>query len=180
MNILLIILAVLASLIALVLIIALFSKKEYSIARDITIDKPNQQVFDYVRLLKNQDHYSKWVMMDPNAKKVFRGTDGARGFVAAWDSENKQVGKGEQEIKNIIDGEKVEMEIRFEKPFKSVSPAYIATDNIGSGTTKVTWGFNGKMSYPMNAVLLFINIPELLSKDLDESLVNLKTILEKK
>ena len=80
MNTLLVILVVVAILIALLLIVALFSKKEYTLEREITINKPKQEVFDYVKLLKNQDHYSKWVMMDPNMKKDFKGTDGNSWF----------------------------------------------------------------------------------------------------
>src|SRR5262245_44520639 len=101
MDILLAILFVIAGLIALVLIIALFSKKEYAVERQITIGKSRQKVFDYIRFLKNQEQYSKWVMMDPNVRRDYRGTDGTVGFVAAWDSDIKDVGKGEQEIKNL-------------------------------------------------------------------------------
>ena len=43
--------------------------------------------------------------MDPNIKTDFRGTDGTVGFISAWDSNNiKNVGKGEQEILNMVDG----------------------------------------------------------------------------
>jgi hypothetical protein len=73
----------------------------------------------------------------------------------------------------------MDLELRFVKPFKSVSPAYMITETVADNTTKVRWGFNGKMSYPMNAMLLFINIPELLGKDLETSLNNLKGVLEK-
>jgi len=77
-------------LIALLLIVALFIKNDYSVEREITINKPRQEVFDYVKLLKNQDHYSKWVMTDPGMKKDFTGTDGTVGFVYAWDSQKKK------------------------------------------------------------------------------------------
>jgi len=179
MDILLAILFVIAGLIALILIIALFSKKEYAVERQITISKPRQKVFDYIRFLKNQEQYSKWVMMDPNVRREYRGTDGTVGFVAAWDSDIKDVGQGEQEIKNLKEGERMDLELRFVKPFKSVSPAYMITETVADSTTQVRWGFNGKMSYPMNAMLLFINIPELLGKDLETSLNNLKGVLEK-
>ena len=66
MNILIIILLVLAGIIALLLIIALFTKKEYGVEREIAIDKPKKIVFDYLKLLKNQDNYSKWATMDPD------------------------------------------------------------------------------------------------------------------
>jgi len=71
MHILLIILIVLAALIALLLIVAFFAKEEYSIEKGIVLARPRQEVFNYIRLLRNQDNYNKWVMMDPAAKKEY-------------------------------------------------------------------------------------------------------------
>ena len=71
MNILLTILLVLAAIIALILIIALLTKKEYFIQREILIDAPLPKVFDYLKQLKNQDNFNKWVMADPDMKKRF-------------------------------------------------------------------------------------------------------------
>ena len=82
MSILFIILIVIAAFVALLLLIATFTKKEYAIEREVTINRPTQEVFDFVRILKNQDHYNKWWMMDPNVIKSFKGTDGTVGFVA--------------------------------------------------------------------------------------------------
>ncbi len=92
MNILIKILIVIGALVALLLIAALFIKKEYNIVREITITKPKTEVFSYIKHLKNQDNYSKWVRMDPNMKKDFRGTDGTVGFIYAWDG-NKKLAK---------------------------------------------------------------------------------------
>jgi hypothetical protein len=50
-------------------------------------------------------------------KKEFRGTDGTDGFVYAWDG-NKNAGSGEQEIKRITDGDRIDLEIRFARPFR--------------------------------------------------------------
>ena len=52
--------------------------------------------------------------MDPDMKKTYRGTDGTVGFVSAWDSEKDDVGKGEQEIIKITDGERIDYELRFQ------------------------------------------------------------------
>jgi uncharacterized membrane protein len=68
MNILITIVLVLVGIIALLLIIALFNKKEYFIQCQVTINAPNQKVFDYIKLLKNQDHFNKWVMAKANRK----------------------------------------------------------------------------------------------------------------
>ena len=95
------ILIVIAALIAVILLAALFISKTYSIVRDIIILNNKREIFNYIRYLKNQDLYSKWVMTDPAMKKDFRGTDGTVGFVYAWDSENKSAGNGEQQIIDI-------------------------------------------------------------------------------
>jgi hypothetical protein len=177
MKMILNILIVLAAIIGLVLIAALFVKNRFSIEREITINKPQHEVFDYIKHLRNQDHYSKWVMTDPGMKRDFKGTDGTVGFVYAWDSENKQAGKGEQEIINIVDGQKLDVEVRFEKPFKSIANTPFSTDAVSANQTKVRWGMNGTNAYPQNIMNLFME--KMLGKDLETSLANLKTILEK-
>jgi hypothetical protein len=171
------ILIIIAALIVLLLVIALFSKKGYSIQRDIVINRPKQEVFDYIKLLKNQDHFSKWVMTDPNMKKVFTGTDGTVGFVYAWEG-NKKAGKGEQEIMKIAEGERLDVEVRFIKPFEGIAQTPFITTAVGN-QTKLTWGMTSSMKYPMNIMLLFLSMEKMLGKDLEISLTNLKTILER-
>lgn len=177
MNILLKILIGIGALIAIVLIVAAFIKKEYTIERQITISKPKTEVFNYLRHLKNQDHYSKWVMTDPAMKKDFRGEDGKPGFVYAWDSKMKNAGKGEQEIKSITEGERVDIEIRFERPMQSIASTPIVTEAISENETRVKWSMNGKQNYPLNVMNLFLD--GMLGKDMETSLTTLKNILER-
>jgi hypothetical protein len=175
-----IILVIVAVLVALPLIAALLIRKEYSVERDIQINLPKEKVFDYVKYLKNQDSFSKWANIDPDMKKSYRGTDGYAGFVSAWDSNNKNVGKGEQEIKKITDGTRIDYEIRFIRPFKSTSPAYMTTESISDNQTRVKWGFSGNMKYPMNIMFLFMNFEKMIGNDLVTGLTNLKNKLESK
>ena len=121
------ILIILGILIAIPLIVALFVKKDYAVEKEIVINKPKTEVFDYIKFLKNQDNYSKWNRMDPNIKKTYRGTDGTVGFVSHWESENEEVGWGEQEIKKITEGERIDFELRFIKPFEATEPAFMKT-----------------------------------------------------
>ena len=110
--------------IVLALITALFVKKEYAVERSVSISRSNQDVFEYVKYLKNQDQFSVWAKIDPAMKKEYRGTDGTVGFVSAWDSKNKQAGKGEQEIIKITDGERIDYVLRFLEPMKATDNAY--------------------------------------------------------
>src|SRR5215207_7331887 len=97
------ILLVLSSLIALLFIIALFIKKEHYAKREIVIYAPKQKVFDYIKLLKNQETFNKHAMTDADRKKEFKGTDGTVGYIYSW-SGDKSAGVGEKEIKNIVEG----------------------------------------------------------------------------
>ena len=164
---------------AMVLIVALFLKKDYTIEKEIVINKPKAEVFEYIKLIKNQDNYSKWNKLDPNMKKSYKGTDGTVGFVSAWESNNEQVGSGEQEILKIAEGEKIEMKLRFKIPFETENDAYMISENAATNQTKVKWGFHGSFPYPFNIMKLFINMEKAVGSDLEEGLNNLKTILEK-
>src|SRR6187549_796505 len=118
MNTITIILIVLAGIIALLLIIALFMKKEHYVNREIVINAPRQKVFDFLKLLRNQDQFNKWATADKeNRKEEFKGTDGTVGFIYSW-SGNKSAGLGEKEIMNIVEGKRIETEIRFVKPMR--------------------------------------------------------------
>jgi hypothetical protein len=172
------ILIVLVVIIAIALIIPLFLAKDYKVEREVTINKPKQEIFNYLVMLKNQDNFSVWAKMDPAMKKTYTGTDGTVGFVSAWDSEKKEVGAGEQEIKNITDGASIEYELRFLKPFESTSKATMSTEAVSENQTKVKWSVEGNMPYPMNIMQLFMDMDKMLGADLAKGLENLKGIME--
>ena len=169
---------ILVGIIVLILITGLFVDGNYDVEREITINKPKQEVFDYVKYLKNQSNYSVWAKIDPAMKTEFRGEDATVGFVSAWDSENPKAGKGEQKIVKIAEGERIDYELHFIEPFESTDYAYMITEAVSENETKVKWGFNGKMKYPMNLMLLTMNMEEMLAPDLENGLSSLKTILE--
>ncbi len=158
------------SLIVLVLIIAAIAPKEMTAESEITIDRPKAEVFDYIKYVKNQDHFGKWQKMEPDLKKSYEGTDGTPGFKYSW--EGDELGNGSQTITKIVEGERMESELYF--GFGEPAQAYFVTKDAGAGKTSVTWGIKGKSMYPLNIMNLFIN----MDKDFQEGLQNLKTELE--
>ncbi len=177
MSILLTILSILAALVVLALIVALVLPKEYAIYRQVTIDRPREAVFDYVRMLKNQDHWSKWVMKDPAMEKAFRGTDGKVGFVYGWNSKT-DAGEGEQEIIGLTGNERLDVEIRFKRPMAMTAQTPMELSDGGTGKTRVRWGMTGRSPFPMNLMTAILS--SALGKDIEISLGNLKSILEKR
>lgn len=166
-------------LIVLTAIAGLFMKKDYVVEREVTINQPKDSIFKFVKFVKNQDQFSVWNKLDPNMKKNYTGTDGTVGFIYAWESQNENVGTGEQEIKKIAEGERIDFELRFKVPMESVGNAYITTEAVSPTQTKVKWGFTGDMPYPWNVMMPFIGMDEMIGKDLQSGLDNLKAISEK-
>ena len=142
----------------------------------LTRDEGRQDVFDYIKMLKNQEQYSVWIRRDPNIAIRYTGEDGTAGATSAWDSKDKNVGAGEQEIKAVTPGEAVEVEVRFQRPFKATNYARTSVALADSGTL-VTNRFSGRSNYPMNIMNLFMD--KLVGKDMQQNLENLKAQLEK-
>jgi len=163
--------------IALILVLAFTVDTEFDMERSVVIDRPSEEVFDYVKYLRNQYNYSVWGAMDPDMKQEFRGTDGTVGFVSAWEG-NEDAGAGEQEIVGMVDGERIEYELRFFEPFESTSNSFMSTESISENQTRVTWGMYGTFPRPMNIMLLFFDLEEAIGSDYETGLNNLKVILE--
>lgn len=179
MNILLWIIVILAGIIAFFLVIGFFTKKDYSVSREVLVGKPKAIVFNYLKMLKNQNLWSVWGSIDPNMRTNFTGTDGSEGFISAWDSDDKRAGQGEQEILKIVEGERIDYEIRFLRPFKSTSWAFLTVASANDNQTLVHWEFAGKMNYPTNIMMIFMNMEKMVGNDFEKGLQNLKSILEK-
>lgn len=179
MSIVVIILIIIGALIAILLIAAAALPKGYVIETDILIDKPVAEVYGFIKCLENQGQYNKWVMLDPNVKKEYHGTDGTVGFAYSWQSENKQLGKGEQVITGLEENKRVDYGLKFVEPFPNEANAYLVTDAVSAAQTKVTWGFSGKRTFMMKLMHFVLNLKKMLKKDLHESLQNLKALLEK-
>lgn len=177
MNILLTILSVIAGIVALFLIIALLTKNEFKLEKQVIINKPKQHVFNYMKLIRNQENYSVWVMKDPHIKIVYGGTDGTIGATSAWESNDKNVGTGAQEIIKLSDGESIETEIRFKKPFEATNYALNTFTTVGDRQTKVSTLFYGKTKFPMNIMNLMMD--KMVGKDMQKNLENMKNNLEK-
>lgn len=169
----------LLTIIGIIMITALFVKSDYAVEREISINKPKNEVFQYIKYLKNQDNFSVWAKMDPQMKKEYVGTDATVGFVSKWNSTKDDVGVGEQEILKIKEGERIDFELRFLEPMEGTNYAYMTTEQVSEAQTKVKWGFTGKVPYPMNSMLLLMDMEEMLGKDFETGLANLKGVLEK-
>lgn len=168
---------IILAIVGLFILLALIAPVSYDVRRSIIIHRKLPDVFAYVKHIKNQNHWSPWKKKDPNMKQEFIGVDGEEGFISKWEG-NKDVGTGEQEITKIITNERIESELRFFKPWKSQSDAFLQVEAIDNKSTRVVWGFSGKQKRPFNIFFLFFSMDKTVGKDFEDGLNELKKILE--
>jgi len=176
-------LVIFAVIVVAIVLLCAFAPRDFQIERDITINVPKNKVFGEIKFLKNHEQWNAWSKKDPNAKREYKGTDGAVGFISSWESDIQDLGTAEQEIIGIQDGEKFETQIRFKKPFEAKFSSYVTTESTGENQTKVTIGMYDKMPVPMNAISLIVNVclgnQKKIIQNMDDSLSHLKSHLEK-
>jgi len=166
--------------IPIILIIALFTRKGITTDAAIDINQPQQQVFDYLTIIKNQEHYNAWLMIDPNMKITYTGTDGQAGAAMAWESKNKKDGIGSQRIVSANAPENIEIELVFEQPIPSKARYWFQLNSLDETSTRVTWRYEGNTApyYMLRVTHLLLQLKKRVRKYMEASLTNLKSTLE--
>ncbi|MES2560034.1 MAG: SRPBCC family protein [Bacteroidota bacterium] len=175
MKILKYILFVIIGIVALVLIAAAIMDKSYSLTKEVTINRPAMDVYNYMRMHSNQVEWSAWYKMDTLAKMEITGTDGEVGSAWHWDSE--VTGKGEQKIVALEPGAKIACELHFIKPFEGLATNDVTFESIDSTHTIVRNTFSGSSPYPMNIMSLCNDM--MIGTPMQDGLNNIKAIMEK-
>ncbi|TLP81217.1 SRPBCC family protein [Maribacter sp. ACAM166] len=172
-------LIIVGALVVILMLLSIIAPKSYHVFRTIEIDAAADKVWKHLNCLEKQHEWSPWARKDPNMEQKISGTDGEVGAVSYWNG-NKEVGEGEQEITKIVDGKRMEQNLRFLKPFKSQSDCYIDLEVLHTNKSKVTWGFKGINKYPMRIMMLFMSMDKMVGKDFEQGLQNLKFTIKNK
>lgn len=167
---------IILALILFVLIAGLFVAKTYHFEKDITINAPKEKVWSFVNTLHGMEKWSPFIAADPNLQVTYEGQDGTVGAAYKWKG-NKDVGSGEQTISKVEAPSRIETHLHFIEPFEGQAEAFINLADAGTGT-KTTWGFDTKYKYPMNVMMLFMNMDEMMGKSYTDGLNKLKALSE--
>lgn len=165
-------------LITAIAVLGLIAPTTFVIEKSVSIEKPRFVVFDKIRYSKNHEAWNPWSKKDPLIKYDWKGNDGTVGFITHWVGNNK-VGEGEQEIKRIVEGERIDYEMRFSAPVKMTNISSLITTEDSDTKTKLTWYMKGKMSFPGNIMFKVFKMQSKLEDDFEEGLNVIKAILEK-
>lgn len=172
--------AILQSIFFIILFVSLFMEQDYSTKGKIIINKPVAEVFEYVRMLRNQCEFSYlWRTVDDAThiiKECYGGVDGEVGFW--WETKIPNFGIVEKEITYISENQRMDYTIQF-NTLEIVAHAYFITRSVSENQTELVWKIAGRVDYPKNILLWFIDL-DAFDEITEEELITLKEILEEK
>ncbi|MCM4156493.1 SRPBCC family protein [Gramella sp. AN32] len=154
-----------------------WAKKEYDISRTVVINKPREEVYNFVRQLKNQPYWNPWFERDHHAIMKYKGQDGKVDSSFYWKG-NSKVGEGIQRIIKAKQGRILETRLLFIKPVKVNVLTYFGIKDIEPEKTKMVWGAKGNLAFPLTILSIIYSPEKLLGENFEKGLRNLKTILE--
>jgi Polyketide cyclase / dehydrase and lipid transport len=168
---------VIALAIAVVLILAIRKPDIFRIQRVATIKAPAEAIFALINDFHRWGSWSPWENKDPAMKRNFSGPESGKGAVYAWDG-NKNVGSGRMEILDTSAPSKIVIKLDFFKPFEGHNTAEFTMLPQGDATN-ISWVMHGPASLTSKVMQVFINLDNMIGRDFEAGLSNLKKATEK-
>ena len=177
LEIIAIIAIVLVVAIAIILILAATKPDRFSFQRATTVKAPPERIFPLINDFHQWATWSPYENKDPAMKRSYSGTASGKGAVYAWEG-NKNVGSGRMEILDASAPAKIVIKLDFFTPFEGHNTAEFTMLPQGDGT-HVTWVMHGPANFMSRLIQVFMNLDNMIGKDFEAGLANLKTITEK-
>ena len=100
-----------------------------------------------------------------------------KGAVYAWEGD-KNVGSGRMEILEAAASQKIAIKLDFFTPFEGHNTAEFTMQPQGDAT-HVTWLMHGPAPLMNKVMQVFMNLDNMIGKDFEVGLANLKNLAEK-
>jgi uncharacterized protein YndB with AHSA1/START domain len=163
--------------IAALLIFAATRPDTFRVERTARINAPAEKIFALIDDFHRWGAWSPYEKLDPAMKRSFGGAPSGKGATYAWEG-NSQAGAGHMEIVESAPSSKVAIKLDFIQPFEGHNMAEFTLQPQG-GATQVTWAMHGPSPYVARLMGIFFNMDQMIGKDFEAGLANLKTATEK-
>ena len=172
-----IIAVVLAIAIAIVLILAATKPNTFSVERATIVTAAPEKIFPLIDDFHQWRSWSPYENKDPAMKRSFSGAASGKGAVYGWEG-NKNVGSGRMEILDTSVPSKIVIKLDFFTPFEGHNTAEFTMLPQGNATS-VTWLMHGPASFMSKVMQVFMNLDNMIGKDFEAGLSNLRKLTEK-
>ena len=160
-----------------ILLYAATKPDSFRVQRVVLINAPSDKVFPLINDIKAWTVWSPYEKKDPAMKRTYGAVTAGKGATYAWDGD-KNVGQGSIEM--IESGpRKIVIKLDFLKPFEAHNMGEFLLEPKGDSTS-VTWATYGPSPYMSKVIGTFINIDDMIGRDFEKGLADLKAAAEKK
>ena len=149
----------------------------FRVQRTVLINAPSDKVFPLINDIKAWTVWSPYEKKDPAMKRTYGAVTAGKGATYAWDGD-KNVGQGSMEIVESSP-RKIVLKLDFLKPFEAHNMGEFLLEPKGDNTS-VTWAIYGPSPYMSKVVGTFMNIDDMIGRDFEKGLADLKAAAEKK
>jgi len=160
-----------------ILIYAATKPDSFRVQRVVLINAPPDKVFPLINDIKAWTVWSPYEKKDPAMKRTYGAVTAGKGATYAWEG-NKEVGQGSMEIVESSP-RKIVLKLDFLKPFEAHNMGEFLLEPKGDSTS-VTWAIYGPSPYMSKVVGTFMNIDDMIGRDFEKGLADLKAAAEKK
>jgi polyketide cyclase/dehydrase/lipid transport protein len=164
-------------LLAAVLVFAATKPDTFRVQRATSIKAPREKIFPLINDFHCWVSWSPYERMDPAMKRTHTGAVNGKGAVYEWEGKGK-VGAGRMEITDTAPPSMITIKLDFIKPFEGHNIAEFTLEAKGD-STNVTWATYGPSSYLSKVMCLFFSLDNLVGRDFETGLANLKALAEK-
>src|SRR4030081_2235299 len=168
---------VIAIAIAIVLILAATKPDTFSVERATTVKAPPEKIFSLINDFHQWGSWSPYENKDPAMKRSYYGPASGKGAVYGWEG-NKNVGSGRMEILDVSAPSKIVIKLDFFTPFEGHNTAEFTLQPQGDAIN-LTWLMHGPAPFMSKLMQVFMNIDNMVGKDFEVGLANLKRLAEK-
>jgi Polyketide cyclase / dehydrase and lipid transport len=168
---------VLAITIAAVLILAAAKPDTFSVERATSVTAPPEKIFPLIDDFHQWRVWSPYENKDPAMQRSYSGAASGTGAVYGWDG-NSNVGSGRMEILDSSAPARIVIKLDFLRPFEGHNTAEFTMLPQGDAT-RVNWRMHGPAPFMSKLMQVFMNLDNMIGKDFEVGLANLKRFAEK-
>jgi|688.fasta_scaffold360113_2 hypothetical protein len=150
---------------------------QFVVQRSIAIKAPPAPIYPLIADFHKWGTWSPYERLDPKMERRYAGNESGLGAKYIWDG-NEKAGSGTMEIIEAVPPSKVAIRLDFSKPFEGHNIAEFKLEPKGE-ETNVSWSMSGPSSFMMKFVGLFMNMDQMIGRDFEIGLDNLKNVVEK-
>jgi len=140
----------------------------YTVERSRTIPVAVERVYPLIVDFHQWPRWSPWEDLDPEMHRSYGGPESGTGATYAW-SGNRKAGAGTMTITDVAENQRVDIDLTFDKPFKSQNKTTFMLAPEGEQTT-VTWTMTGPRPLLMRLMGPLMNMDKLVGKDFEKGL----------